>query len=122
MILSEELLVTILLLAWVIFVVMVLTKHFYKLLRNLGVEHFVAVYYNRKVVHILVGGLCAVIISLLFRTVLLPFIMAMALALFLYLPHKIGRILYWFQTQDNMYEVTFAIMWGRHPFSRMDSL
>jgi phytol kinase len=34
------------------------------------------------------------------------------LAIFIYIPHRIGKIMYWFQTQENMYEVSFCIMWG----------
>lgn len=40
-------------------------------MRKRGVQHFVAVYYNRKVVHILAGGLCAIIISFNFKTAIL---------------------------------------------------
>jgi hypothetical protein len=29
-----------------------------------------------------------------------------------YLPHRVGRLMYWFQVEDNMYEVSFCIMWG----------
>ena len=112
MISIEELVATVLLFTWVIFVATVLTKSFYKWMKTRGVEHFVAAYYNRKVIHIFAGGLCAVLISFVFETPLLPFIMAMLLAVFLYIPHKIGKIMYWFQTEDNMYEITFCIMWG----------
>lgn len=97
---------------WVIFIAMFLTKRFYSYMRSRGVEHYVAVYYNRKVIHILAGGLCAVIISFTFETAFLPLIMASVLAMFLYLPHRIGKIMSWFQTEDNMYEVSFAMMWG----------
>jgi dolichol kinase len=38
--------------------------------------------------------------------------MAMLLAFLTYIPHKIGRLMYWFQTEKNVYEVTFTLMWG----------
>ena len=108
----EEVLETILLFIWVISIAMFLTKRLYNYMRSRGVEHYVAVYYNRKVIHILAGGVCAVIISFTFETPLLPLMMAAVLAIFLYVPHGIGKIMSWFQTEDNMYEVSFAIMWG----------
>ncbi len=108
----EEVVVTALLFSWVIFVAVVLTRKFYGWMRKRGVEHFVAVYYNRKIIHTLAGGVCAVIVPFVFKTAILPFIMAMLLAIFIYIPHRIGKIMYWFQTQENMYEVSFCIMWG----------
>jgi dolichol kinase len=77
-----------------------------------GVGQYVAIYYNRKVIHILAGGVCAIIVPFVFKTAILPFIMAMLLAIFIYTPHKLGKIMYWFQTKENAYEVSFCIMWG----------
>jgi dolichol kinase len=79
---------------------------------NRGLEHNVAVYYNRKLIHIFGGGVCALAVPYVFATSMFPFMMAMFLALFTYIPHRIGRLMYWFQTDDNMYEVTFTLMWG----------
>ncbi len=112
MISLEESIATALLFSWVIFVAMVLTKYLYKWMKDRGVEHNVAVYYNRKIIHMLAGGLVATLVPFVFKTSLLPFAMAMLLAIFIYTPHKMGKIMYWFQTEDNMYEVSFAIMWG----------
>ncbi len=112
MISVEESIATALLFSWVIFVAMVLTKYLYKWMKDRGVEHNVAVYYNRKIIHMLAGGLVAALVPFIFRTSLLPFAMAMLLAIFIYMPHKMGKIMYWFQTEDNMYEVSFAVMWG----------
>ncbi|MBC7129791.1 dolichol kinase, partial [Candidatus Bathyarchaeota archaeon] len=72
----------------------------------------VAIYYNRKVIHVFTGGIVALLVPIIFETPILPFIMAMLLAVFTYLPHKTGKLMYWFQTADNMYEVSFCIMWG----------
>ena len=108
----EEVVVTAFLFSWVIFVAVVLTRKLYRWMRKRGVEHFVVVYYNRKVIHTLAGGVCAVIVPFVFKTAILPFVMAMLLAIFIYIPHRIGKIMYWFQTQENMYEVSFCIMWG----------
>ncbi|MEM1518276.1 MAG: dolichol kinase, partial [Nitrososphaerota archaeon] len=29
-----------------------------------------------------------------------------------YLPHRMNKLFYWYQVEDNMYEVHFIIMWG----------
>ena len=108
----EELAATVLLFSWVIFVATILTKSLYERMKNRGLKHNVAVYYNRKVIHILTGGFVATIVPFVFRTSFFPFVMAMLLSVFTYMPHKIGKLMYWFQTDDNMYEVSFSIMWG----------
>jgi len=112
MISFEEVIATLLLLSWVAFVVMVLTKALYKWMRSRGVEHDAAVYYNRKVMHILAGGLCAAAVPFVFETPFLRLIMAILLAIFIFIPHKTSGVMYWFQTEKNTYEVSFCIMWG----------
>jgi hypothetical protein len=46
------------------FIVLVLevTKRFYKLMVESGLKHNVAVYYNRKVIHMLGGGVTALLV------------------------------------------------------------
>ena len=112
MILFEEFAATVLLISWVTFVVAVLTKAIYHWMRSRGIEHDVAVYYNRKLIHILAGGLCAVAVPFLFKTAILPFVMAMMLAILTFTLRKTNRVMYWFQTKENSYEVSFCIMWG----------
>ena len=112
MISVEESAVTALLFCWVMFVATVLTRSLYKWMKKRGVEHNVAVYYNRKVIHLLAGGIVAAVVPFVFKTSFFPFVMAMLLAVFIYTPHKIGKIMYWFQTEENKYEVSFCIMWG----------
>ena len=112
MISFDEVIASLLLLSWVAFVVMVLTKSLYRRMRSRGIEHNAAVYYNRKVMHILAGGLSAVAVPLLFQTPLLPLMMAMLLAIFIFMPHKMNRVMYWFQTEENICEVSFCVMWG----------
>ena len=99
------------LLAYVIAVV-VGTKALYDIMRRHGLPHNVAVYYNRKAIHVLAGGVVALLVPLLFSEPWIPFVLALVLALLTYIPHRVGRLMYWFQTEDNMYEVNFCIMWG----------
>ncbi len=108
----EELLAMIFLFMWVIFVATTLTKKFYAYMRKKGMDHNVAVYYNRKLIHILAGGLCAFLVPFLFKSFIFPLIMSLLLAALIYFPHKLGKLMIWFQTGDNKYEVSFAIMWG----------
>lgn len=109
--LSEILSASILFL-WVLILVLFITRKLYVYMRSRGLEHNVAIYYNRKIIHILAGGLCAVSVPILFRTPLVPFIFALALALLTYVPHRVGRLMYWFQVEENSYETSFCIMWG----------
>lgn len=99
------------LLAYVMAVV-VGTKALYDIMRRHGLPHNVAVYYNRKAIHVLAGGVVALLVPLLFSEPWIPFVLALVLALLTYIPHRVGRLMYWFQTEDNMYEVNFCIMWG----------
>ena len=112
MISVEESAAAALLFSWVIFVATILTRRLYGWMKSRGVEHNVAVYYNRKVIHMLAGGLVAAIVPFVFKTSFYPLVMAMLLAVFIYTPHRLGKIMYWFQTEENMYEVSFCIMWG----------
>ncbi|MBX5321889.1 dolichol kinase [Candidatus Bathyarchaeota archaeon A05DMB-3] len=108
----EEAAATASLFVWVIFVAEVLTKKLYGYMAERGVGHNVAVYYNRKIIHILTGGLVALLVPYIFGTPIFPFVMAFVLAIFLYIPHKRGKLMYWFQTEENAYEVSFCVMWG----------
>ena len=108
----EEVIATVILFAWVVFVVAFLTKRLYGVMMKRKFSHNVAVYYNRKVIHILTGGLVAFLTPLIFKTPIMPFSMAMLLSVLTYVPHKTGKLMYWFQTEENMYEVSFCIMWG----------
>ena len=107
-----EILASVILFLWVVFVVNFLTKNLYEFMRARRMRHNVAVYYNRKVIHMLAGGLVAVLVPFIFNTPIIPFIIASLLGALTYIPHKIGKLMYWFQTEDNMYEVSFCIMWG----------
>ncbi len=92
--------------------VLVLTKYVYEFLRARGLSDNVVVYYNRKIIHMLAGGAVALAVPHLFTSPLVPTLFALGLAVMTYVPHRTGRLLYWFQVRDNMYEVNFCIAWG----------
>ena len=89
MISLEEVLITAILFIWVIFVVTILTRHLYNYMtKKKNYEHNVAIYYNRKIIHILVGGVIGALVPFLFMTPILPFIMSMFLGIFTYTPQN----------------------------------
>jgi len=97
---------------FIVVVVRFITKKLYSIMVSRGMRENVAVYYNRKIIHILSGGLAAILVPFLFVEPFAPMILAYTLALATYLPHKTGRLLRWFQVKENMYEVNFCIAWG----------
>ncbi len=107
----QEIIYAVILMVYV-YGVLLLTKKLYDIMRKRGLPHNVAVYYNRKVIHVLAGGVVALLTPILFTSPLIPFILGLALAVFTYLPHKTGKLMYWFQVEDNMYEVNFCLMWS----------
>jgi len=100
------------LLAWVLFTALALTRWSYNVMRRKGVEHNVAIYFNRKIIHILAGAVAAIATPFLFTSYIPVAVIVTILAVGNYIPHRKGKLLYWYQVADNMYEVNFIIMWG----------
>lgn len=92
--------------------VLALTKYVYVALKKLGLNDNVVVYYNRKIIHMMAGGVIGLMVPYLFTTPLVPAVFALILAAITYIPHRTGKLLYWFQVKDNMYEVNFCFAWG----------
>lgn len=92
--------------------VLVLTKKLFKIMMNKNFKVNVAVYYNRKMIHVLAGGVVAFIVPYIFSSPLIPTIFAMLIGLILYLPHRKKNLLKWFQVSENAYEVNFCFAWG----------
>ncbi len=110
-VLAKEALIGAIFLAYV-FGIVYLTKPIYGVMRSKGYPHNVAVYYNRKIIHVLAGGAVALLVPRFFTSPIVPAAMAAILAITTYLPHRTGRLMEWFQVPENMYEVNFCIMWG----------
>ena len=109
--LMYEALIAVILLAWVLLVVTIISKNFYRRIAKRD-KDLVAVYYTRKLIHITAGGLVVLLVPFLFKSPLIPFLLAETLAVLTYIPHKTGKLMVWFQVSENMYEVNFCIMWG----------
>lgn len=108
----RDALIAIPLFIYIIILVFIVTKRLYSLMTSRGIRHNVAVYFNRKLIHMFTGGLVAIFVPILFREPFIPMLFAYILAILTYLPHRSRNVLTWFQTDDNMYEVNFCIAWG----------
>jgi dolichol kinase len=97
---------------YIIMLVYILTRKLYSFMVSRGLRDNVAIYYNRKIIHILSGGVVALLVPSLFKEPFVPMVFAYVLAFATYLPHRKRQLLKWFQTEDNMYEVNFCIAWG----------
>ena len=91
----EEIGLATILFIWIVILTRFLTKSLYEALVKRGVKERVAIYYNRKIIHMLAGGLVAILVPFYFKTPLIPFILAMILAAFSYIPYKTGKLFYW---------------------------
>jgi len=93
-------------------VIVFLTRWIHHMLRARGVANNVAVYYNRKIVHMAAGGVVALAVPYLFTSPIYPLAVGLALTLFTLVPHVSGRRLAWLQTEENCNDVKFTLMWG----------
>ena len=95
-----------------IMIVVQSTKYVYKTLMKRGLPKNVVIYYNRKIIHMMAGGVVALLVPYIFTSPLIPLVFALTLAILNYIPHKNGKLMYWYQVPENMYEVNFCIAWG----------
>ena len=108
---TNEVIYATVLFLWVVIVVYILSRKSYELIKSKRDERS-GVYFARKVIHFLAGGVVAILVPYLFKSPLIPFILASLLTIFVYIPHKTGKLMYWFQVEENIAEVYFTIMWG----------
>lgn len=92
--------------------VFLLTKQLYEWMIKKRIKRDVAVYYNRKLIHIFAGGVIVIAVPFVFSNPWYPLFSGLILTVFTYFAHRRGNILYWFQTKDNINDVTFCFMWG----------
>ena len=93
-----------------VLIVVVLGLPLYRVLRR-RYPHGVAIYFIRKYIHMAGGGVVALLTPYLFEGPLVPTLMGLGLGLFLVVARR-WRMLYWFQTGDNAYEVNFTLAWS----------
>ena len=92
--------------------VLFLTLIPYRAMVARGMEPIRAVYYNRKIVHMMAGGVGSLMVPLVFTDPWYPLIAGLLLTLITYLAHRSGLRMYWFQTPENTNDVKFALMWA----------
>jgi phytol kinase len=96
---------------WVLFVVHWLARASYEWARARWGEG-VGVYFARKVIHMAAGGVVALLVPFVFREPWVPFLMGLLLAAYVYIPHRTGRLMYWFQDPSNISEVYYCLSWS----------
>jgi hypothetical protein len=84
----------------------------YKLMISRKMKSNVAIYYNRKIIHIMAGGVVAFLTPLIFSSPLIPMLFALIIAIMLYIFRHKANLLNWFQTSENMNEISFCLAWG----------
>lgn len=110
MVLDEQLLWAVGLGVYVL-AVLFLTKIPYDRMVAGGMEPIRAVYYDRKIVHMLAGGVGSLAVPLVFTDLWYPLVAGVFLSLFTYLAHAAGLRLFWFQIEENRNDVKFALSW-----------
>ena len=87
------------------------TKIPFDIMVSRGIEEIRAVYYNRKIVHMLAGGVGSLCVPILFEDYWYPMICGIILTVFTYAAHASGARMFWFQTEQNQNDVKFTLMW-----------
>ena len=72
----------------------------------------VAVYYNRKVAHMVAGGIPLIMCPIVFTDPIYPLLGGVLGSIGLPATHITNRRLWWMQTEQNMNDATFAFMLG----------
>lgn len=94
-----------------VMVILFATKIPYDMMIKRGVEHIRAVYYNRKIVHMLAGGVGSFCVPILFTDFWYPLFCGILMNIFTYGAHATGTRMFWFQTEQNQNDVKFTLMW-----------
>lgn len=103
-------LVTGLLFLWNLTVIHYVSRRFYEYFKRF--EDVPAEYLGRKVVHILNGGVTALLVPVFYEGYYwVVTVSAFLLASYIYFRRR-WRLMYWFQVRDNAYEVHFALAYG----------
>jgi hypothetical protein len=113
--LNEQIILEILwmfILAFYAIFVFFITKRLYDWMLNNRIKKSVAIYYNRKVIHILAGGVVVLAVPFLFSSPWFPLLSGIVMAIIAYIAHRSGNAFYWFQTENNISDVSFCFMWG----------
>lgn len=104
------LVITTFLLVWNLFSIHYIAKWVYRFLQRY--KDIPAAYVSRKIVHILCGGVTAILIPIFYEGYyFIVTIFAFGFAFYLLFRRQV-KPLYWFQLEENKYEVHFAFAYG----------
>lgn len=99
-------------LACYVIVIIYLTKSLYSWMISHVYKREIAVYYNRKIIHIFAGGFVVLVVPFVFHSPWYPLLAGVLLGIITFSAHKSGKLFYWFQTKSDLNDVSFCIMWG----------
>jgi len=88
------------------------TKIIYDFMIKRHIKKKVAIYYNRKFIHIFAGGIVVLMVPFLFSNPWLPLLSGIIMAIITLIAHRSGNSFYWFQTGKDFNDVSFCFMWG----------
>jgi dolichol kinase len=108
----QDLILSIPLFFWVLLITQILSKWVANFAIKKGYPKDSATYFGRKIIHIFASGVVALLLPFFFKEPIIPFLMALLLAIYTFLPHKTGKLFDWFQVKENIHEVNFCLMWG----------
>ena len=104
--------VSMFILAGYAFAVIFSTKKLYNYMLKKRLNEKVAIYYNRKIIHIFAGGVVVLLVPFLFSNPWLPLLSGVLMGIITYIAHRRGNSFYWFQTGKDFNDVSFCFMWG----------
>ena len=94
------------------FSIIFLTKSLYGYMLKKHFKEEVAIYYNRKFIHIFAGGVIVLLVPFIFSSPWFPLFSSIIMTVIVLIAHRLGNTFYWFQTEDNLNDVSFCFMWG----------
>ena len=106
-----QIIFSVLAIIYVMAIVLVM-RSVYRHMKKSGVDEMVAVYYNRKIVHMSTGGVMALLVPLLFDSWIYPLATSLALTSITALLRLKGQSMNFMQTKENWNDSKFTLMWG----------
>ena len=73
-------------------------------------EKNVAIYYNRKILHMFCGGFIGMLAPFVLDKPIYALYIGFIFTIITYIPYYTGNLLYWVQTKDNKNDVNFCFM------------
>ncbi len=88
------------------------TKWVFELMMARNMKENVAIYYNRKILHMFCGGLIGMMAPSILSEPIYALYIGILFTIITYIPYYTGHLLYWVQTKDNKNDVNFCFMAG----------